>query len=1173
MRKKFLSAFMLGLLALGTTSTVTSCKDYDDDISGLKSDINAVAGNLEALKSDLTAQIASVNTKIDNLKTELQAAIDKKADKETVQALADNLANNYYTKAQIDEKLKEVNDAIANLEKKHDADIVALTGKLDDEVAARIKADDELKIYIDAADKNLQDQIDILKAIKADERLKYLEEMLKDYPEVWAQVYANQAAIEALEKDVEDLKAEVAKCATKEELKEAMQGLQSKIDAVNGRVDALVVCVTKRPTSIYFCPTTYVNGVEAINFAALKYQDWNNGAGKDVPNNYLADLWPVTAPTNRIDDGSTTAVYYLNPSGVDENSIKDGLAGLSFISHKAENILTEVAARADEAPVKVLAEKSTLEAGVLTLKLKKNTTEPFTFLSTVEPGKKYADNFYVVSLKAPLSEEVKTTSEKGQDINVYSDWARLTETVTIPRIHNNIDTWAFVEGDRAIEGPYSHFYAFSEIYTMYNKEWAGVKYDGNGALHFTGYNRQYVDELNKVSVAYNQSLDLKPLVTVCDNEGNIVDWEAYGLSFEFNKLESFNILDQNQTTTYTNQQKYISIEDGVVTPQSVSGMKDNRDAMDKTPVIQIVLRDKANNAVVDVRYIVLQIVEKVVEPQDIYAADGNDTFDCGNYYVYTLTSEDMNKIAEKLGIEGLNSGVELQSLYTFDMNLYAEDGTTIIGDVQTKAHGGEVKQAQNVVATFNASNFVLDDELYYGGKKTVTGYVHMKNLYGQWVYSIKVNMTVYFAESRQNGYKKGIEKVANYWEPSKAHTGDDAADWEYVIANPTLRSNLDDADTDYDLTGYSDTQILYNIINAYHKNGSSEGLCADEIVSNLVAHDLDEAWFEIDQDRLAEVTMDEHFVIEEAKVASHAFCGHGDEPIQILWHQVGATKIKAAILYKKCGQIQLWEEGTFGKSGLPTVWSKYFVDYCPQATGENVDEKGNPTHVDTWINKADLGKGFTAAQESSIHNALPIKLQAKQCEHIATVDKFLVRFEKPLNYKWLNKVITIQDQMDGGSGATTQWSQWFNLEEAFGRFRVIVGGTPDSAAEALKSWYGVPCALVSTPNYVYPYIKIATVGTINNVVVDAVYNGKKLSEYKDQAGGIKYTLTYTYDATLSKNFNANNVKFTFYNNSGNAITEDMDIYVPVTIETKWHVWKENIKVVIKQTKVTAKGNK
>lgn len=33
MNKKLVSSLLLGLLVVGTTGTVTSCKDYDDDIN------------------------------------------------------------------------------------------------------------------------------------------------------------------------------------------------------------------------------------------------------------------------------------------------------------------------------------------------------------------------------------------------------------------------------------------------------------------------------------------------------------------------------------------------------------------------------------------------------------------------------------------------------------------------------------------------------------------------------------------------------------------------------------------------------------------------------------------------------------------------------------------------------------------------------------------------------------------------------------------------------------------------------------------------------------------------------------------------------------------------------------------------------------------------------------
>ena len=42
MRKKYLSALLFGALLVASTGTFTSCKDYGDDIAGLRSDIRGV---------------------------------------------------------------------------------------------------------------------------------------------------------------------------------------------------------------------------------------------------------------------------------------------------------------------------------------------------------------------------------------------------------------------------------------------------------------------------------------------------------------------------------------------------------------------------------------------------------------------------------------------------------------------------------------------------------------------------------------------------------------------------------------------------------------------------------------------------------------------------------------------------------------------------------------------------------------------------------------------------------------------------------------------------------------------------------------------------------------------------------------------------------------------------
>ena len=50
MRKKYLSALLFGALLFASAGTFTSCKDYDDDINNLQSQIDANAKGIEELK-------------------------------------------------------------------------------------------------------------------------------------------------------------------------------------------------------------------------------------------------------------------------------------------------------------------------------------------------------------------------------------------------------------------------------------------------------------------------------------------------------------------------------------------------------------------------------------------------------------------------------------------------------------------------------------------------------------------------------------------------------------------------------------------------------------------------------------------------------------------------------------------------------------------------------------------------------------------------------------------------------------------------------------------------------------------------------------------------------------------------------------------------------------------
>ena len=169
MKRKYLSALLMGVLTLSSVSTFTSCKDYDDDISNLQGQIDklATADQLSQKVAELQALISSNKSDISSLQSEL-------AKKTTL-----------------------------------------------DEVKA-VLADYATKQYVDAADKTLQDAID---ALKTGDIAKLKEDVVK------AQAAADKAAEDAKAANAEIVET-LKTLATKTELKDAAKAAQDAIDAV-----------------------------------------------------------------------------------------------------------------------------------------------------------------------------------------------------------------------------------------------------------------------------------------------------------------------------------------------------------------------------------------------------------------------------------------------------------------------------------------------------------------------------------------------------------------------------------------------------------------------------------------------------------------------------------------------------------------------------------------------------------------------------------------------------------------------------------------------------------------------------------------------------------------------------------------------------------------------------
>ena len=172
MKRKYLSALLMGTLTVASMSTFTSCKDYDDDISNLQGQIDklATADQLSQKVAELQALISSNKSDITSLQSEL-------AKKTTL-----------------------------------------------DEVKA-VLADYATKQYVNDADKTLQDAID---ALKTGDIAKLKEDVVK------AQAAADKAAKDAEAANAEIVET-LKTLATKTELKDAADAAQKAIEALESK--------------------------------------------------------------------------------------------------------------------------------------------------------------------------------------------------------------------------------------------------------------------------------------------------------------------------------------------------------------------------------------------------------------------------------------------------------------------------------------------------------------------------------------------------------------------------------------------------------------------------------------------------------------------------------------------------------------------------------------------------------------------------------------------------------------------------------------------------------------------------------------------------------------------------------------------------------------------------
>lgn len=322
MKRKFLSFLMvLGAFAIASTS-LTSCKDYDDDIQDLQKQITTNLNALNDAKADLQGQINTLQGRIETAEgkiTTIQGQIsdlrtDVNANADKIKTLEGNLVTLTGRVSALEARmqaaedaLKEINGLITDLQNnkldksvftEEVAKIYAKFETIEEDLGKHLKRieglEDGLKNEIiarEAAVLDLQQQIDAVKKFEA--RIKAIEDdylRAADKQELEGKITALKTELTTAMNNMKtELTTAIAKAKSEAisdsktytdqeiaKLKKQLDELSKKVDALQAEVNVLNVLVKNSLRSLVFVPDGYYHGIEATSFNYLEAYTFKN---------------------------------------------------------------------------------------------------------------------------------------------------------------------------------------------------------------------------------------------------------------------------------------------------------------------------------------------------------------------------------------------------------------------------------------------------------------------------------------------------------------------------------------------------------------------------------------------------------------------------------------------------------------------------------------------------------------------------------------------------------------------------------------------------------------------------------------------------------------------------------------------------------------------------------
>lgn len=606
----------MGALVTASMSTFTSCKDYDDDINNLQTQIDALTP-LKTVKTELQSELANLQKQLEAKDAQLQESITKlqTADADQTKQITKLAADVSGLEARVktaEEALAKVNEALKG--KASEAELKELAGKVaavESSLVEPLKQIKELKAGLDDVQtaqegikSDIQEQKDALEGYKT--RLEALEKKGLSEADIKTIYDKIEEATKALDKKLSE---EIA------QLKADAKSLSDKIDAVSTNVNVLNVLLPTELRGIVFVPDSYYWGIWATKIQTLKFNAytlspvaWNV---KETKGYDKAERYEAKAGSRVL---AFVANYHMNPSTA---VIDPATAKVNVLSRDKE--YTRAAA---EAGLSVTSWK--VEGGMLKVNLDVTNPEK---IKSVKENEMVTDFATQVTLPGMTLNKDQKVAER----TITSEYATLcAESISDLKLaHRAGDDVPFLgveSPNKSVLGGLDKDHKHHQLLMQHAFEAAVSGKFGP-----------------QDSVNYNETLDLRKLVEVHYKNAKGVnrlmtadELEANGMKYKFEITALY--LGSNETSEsahaainpkdgYTFRPQMPEYDAKHVGKQQAYGAEQARPTIGRTPLVRVSLLDK-DGKVLDYGYIRIKITEKktpaTVEPDKHVDYQGPD---------------------------------------------------------------------------------------------------------------------------------------------------------------------------------------------------------------------------------------------------------------------------------------------------------------------------------------------------------------------------------------------------------------------------------------------------------------------------------------------------------------------------------------------------------------------